>query len=130
MSYNKLTPLKLGPLPVETLKAFGIKAAPGEVVFTVAAQKHAIKGHAEEFALCLRYIDRAVQSPTHVGQAPQHKDVGVELIYEHVVDKVIILVAVHLEQTKDGNYIVKSTYPIARDKLERRIRKKFIVATK
>ncbi|YBV93986.1 hypothetical protein M1D80_04875 (plasmid) [Phyllobacteriaceae bacterium JZ32] len=129
MSYNKLTPLNLGPLPVEKLKDFGVIAAPGDVVFTVAAQKHAIKGHAEEFALCLRYLDRAVQTPTHVGQAPQHKDVGIELIYEHAVDKVIILVAVHLVQTADGNYIVKSTYPIARDKLERRIRKKFIVAT-
>ena len=43
--------------------------------------------------------------------------------------RTIILVAVHLVQSADGNYIVKSTYPIARDKLERRIRKKFIVAT-
>ncbi|WP_156382008.1 MULTISPECIES: hypothetical protein [unclassified Aureimonas] len=130
MSYNKLTPLNLGPLPVDKLKDFGIVAAPGDVIFTVAAQKHAIKGHAQEFALCLRYLDRAVQTPTHVGQAPQHKGVGVELIYEHVMDKVIILVAVHLELTPAGTYIVKSTYPIARDKLERRIRKKFIIAAK
>ncbi|MDQ0457967.1 hypothetical protein [Rhizobium paknamense] len=130
MSYNRLTQLKLGPLPVEHLKKFGIVAAPGEVIFTVAAQKHAIKGHAQEFALCLRYIERAVQSPTYVGQGPQHKNRGVELIYEHVIDKVIILVAIHLEKTEHGLYIVKSTYPISKDKLERRVRKKFLIATK
>ncbi|MCM2294421.1 hypothetical protein NAC44_19015 [Allorhizobium sp. BGMRC 0089] len=129
MSYNKLTPLRLGPLPIDKLKDFGILTPPGEVIFTVAAQKHAIKGHAAEFALCLRYIERAVQTPTYVGQAPQHKNLGVELIYEHVVDRVIILVAVHLEQTPEGFYIVKSTYPISKDKLERRIRKKFLMAT-
>lgn len=130
MAYNKLSPLNLGPLPVDKLKAFGIDADIGDVIFSIAAQRHAIRGHAEEYTLCLPYLERTVQTPTHVGQAPDHKNVGIELIYEHIADKVIVLVAVHLEPREDGTYIVKSAYPINRDKLERRIRKKFIIETK
>lgn len=123
---NDLKPLLLGSLPVASLKRAGIDAKEGDVVFSIAAQKHAISRHAEEFDICQPYLEAAVKSPTHIGQAPEHKDVGFELIYEHKTESVIVLVAVHLEPKKDGTYIVKSAYPINRDKLERRVRKKFV----
>lgn len=130
MAYNKLKPMRLGPLPVELIAKIGLKVEPGEVIFSISAQKHAISRHPEEYALCLPHLTNAIISPTHIGQAPDHKNVGIELIYEHVEEKVIILVAVHLEANEDGSYIVKSTYPIDRNKLERRVRKKFIISTK
>lgn len=118
---DKLKPLVLGKLPIDALKRAGIAVGDGDVIFSIAAQRHAISRHAHEFEMCRPYLSLAVGSPTHVGQGPEHKNLGFELIYEHVDGNTIVLVAVHLEPRLDGTYIVKSAYPINRDKLERRI---------
>ena len=118
-------------MPVDSLKKIGIAAVVGRVIFSIAAQKHAIKRHAAEFERCRPYLSLAVNYPTHVGQAPHHKGIGCELIYEHVAHGLIVLVAVHLEVLNaNGTYIVKSAYPIDRGTLDRRIRKGYVIATK
>ncbi|WP_037377574.1 hypothetical protein [Sinorhizobium americanum] len=127
---DKLKPLVLGKLPIDALKKAGIAVGGGDVVFSIAAQKHAISRHAHEFKMCRPYLALAVNSPTHVGQGPEHKNLGFELIYEQVDGDIIVLVAVHLEPRSDGTYIVKSAYPINRNTLERRIRKKFVMLAK
>ncbi len=65
------------------------------------------------------------QNPDYIGQAPGQND-GFELIGEIPHEQAIILVAIKLRVDRAGRYIVASTYPIDRNKLERRLRKGFI----
>lgn len=123
---EKLTPINLGWLEVGALIRFGISVLPGQVMFSIAAQKHTMKEHPADYDKCLSLMALAVKSPTHVGRSPDHKDDGFELIYEAATEDYIMLVALKLEQREDGTFAVSSAYPINRDKLERRVRKGFV----
>lgn len=102
----------------------------GQVSFTIPAQKHAWKSHPDTFLSCLPYLSQTVVDPTHVGQSPKHLNQGFELVRELKAVGLIVLVAVLVKPVAGEFYLVKSTYPIDRDKLERRLRKGHLIATK
>lgn len=122
------TPLNLGPLPCEILKrCLGLTLADGEVYFSIPAQRHAFDSHPDTYLSTAPFISAAVELPTHVGQAPQHKRSGFELIKEVPHEQLIMLMAVHLTPTNQGVYYVKSVYPIDHNKLSRRLRKGWVI---
>jgi hypothetical protein len=51
---------------------------------------------------------------------------GFELIGEAREDQAIILIAIKINRDRAGRYIVASTYTIDRNKLQRRVRKRFL----
>ncbi len=124
--YSKLRNLVLGVLPADRLAVTGLGLEAVPVRFTIAAQKHAIKRHPDEFHLCRPYLERTVKTPTYVGQSPKHEGNGFELVFESEQGDLLILLAVRLKQV-GGAYIVTSVYPINQDKLARRLRKGFLI---
>lgn len=118
--------LVLGDLPTDCLAKAGLDLEPRPVRFTIAAQKHAVSSHPHEFDLCQPYLAEIIASPTYVGQAPDHKNKGFELVLSAQSGGLLILLAVHIKPV-DGAYIVKSVYPINQNKLERRLRKGFLI---
>src|SRR5690606_2410519 len=123
-------PLILGDLPADHLQKFGLECAPGQVAFSIPAQKHAFERHPDTYMSCSLYLAQTVVEPTHVGQSPKHADQGFELVREIDDAGLIILIAVLIKPTKRGIYMVKSTYPIDIGKLENRIRKGHLIPTK
>ncbi len=120
--------LNLGPLPVKAIAAaLGLHLAPGDVLFTGLAQRHAQERHPTDFPLCLLNASRIVEAPAYVGQSPRQID-GLELIGEAVEDGALVLVAVELRPDRRGRYYVASTYRIERGTLDRRLRKGFAKA--
>ena len=118
--------LDLGPLPVAKInRVLRSSLAAGDAHFSVRAQSHSLTRHPDDFELCRQYVGQIVSNPDYVGQAPGQTD-GFELISEVPHEKAIILVAIKLRVDHVGRYIVVSTYPIDRNKLERRLRKGFI----
>lgn len=79
---------------------------------------------------CVPYLSQAVTDPTHVGQSPKHAGQGFELVREVNQAGLIVLLAVLIKPTGQGIYMVKSTYPIDRDKLANRLRKGHLIRTK
>ncbi len=94
--------------------------------FSIAAQKHAMTRHPSEYELCVPHLAQAVANPTYVGQAPDHKNKGFELVLHVQKDSLIVLIAIHFKPSKNGVYIVKSCYPINASTLDRRLRKKHL----
>jgi hypothetical protein len=124
---RKFKALTLGELPLECLEKAGLKLAAGSVHFSIAAQKHALSHHGDDFYLCEPFLAETVASPTYAGQGPDHKGKGFELVLHTRRRDLIVLVAIHLKPTKAGTYIVKSAYPINSNTLKRRLRKGFLV---
>lgn len=123
---RKLENLMLGDLPASLLARAGLNLPVRPIRFTIAAQKHAISGHPQEFDTCLPYLRDVVASPTYVGQGPEHRNKGFELVLSVKKGSLLILLALHIKPVA-GAYIVKSVYPIDKNKLERRLRKGFLV---
>ncbi|WP_420605622.1 hypothetical protein [Novosphingopyxis sp.] len=125
----EIVALDLGPLPVGQInKVLGLNLVAANAHFSVRAQTHSLTRHPEDFELCRRYVGQIVANPDYVGQAPGQTS-GFELIGEISGERAIILVAIKLRVDHSGRYIVASTYPIDRNKLERRLRKGFITPT-
>jgi hypothetical protein len=123
---TELTPLDLGPLPVAKINTvLGSSLVAADAHFSIRAQSHSLTRHPADFELCRRYVGRIVSAPDYIGQAPGQAD-GFELIGEVPQEGAIILVAIKMRVDRAGRYIVASTYPIDRNKLERRLRKGFI----
>lgn len=78
---------------------------------------------------CLPFLSETVIRPTHVGQSPRHANDGFELIREVRQTEIILLVAVLIRPTGQGFYLVKSVYPIDRNKLANRLRKGHLIKT-
>ncbi|WP_147412768.1 hypothetical protein [Rhizobium sp. AG855] len=127
--WPRFKPLILGELPVQHLRRFGLNLQPGPVGFSIPAQKHAFKSHPDSFMSCLPFLTQTVARPTHVGQSPKHTNDGLELIREVRQLDLILLVALLIRPTRQGVYMVKSTYPIDRNKLENRLRKGHLIET-
>lgn len=121
---QKLTPLVLGTLPTDVLKALGFALPAGDVWFSIGAQKHAIKRHPDDYPLCMPHLGDVVANPTHVGQSPHHSD-GFELVRD--TGGIIVLLGVLFAPGPNGLYIATTTYPLKRDTLERRVRKKHLL---
>jgi hypothetical protein len=122
----EIVALDLGPLPVAKINGvLGSSLTAADAHFSVRAQSHSLTRHPDDFELCRRYVGQIVSNPDYIGQAPGQND-GFELIGEIPHEQAIILVAIKLRVDRAGRYIVASTYPIDRNKLERRLRKGFI----
>ncbi len=128
--WPRFRPLILGELPVHQLKSFGLHLTKGFVTFSIPAQKHAFRSHPDSFMSCVPYLSQTVTDPTHVGQSPKHVGHGFELVREVNQAGLIVLVAVLIKPTGPGIYMVKSTYPIDRDKLANRLRKGHLIRAK
>ena len=118
--------LDLGPLPVAKINSvLGLNLTAADAHFSIRAQSHAQMRHPGDFELCRQYVGRIVAKPDYIGRAPDQVD-GFELIGEIPHEKAIILVAIKLRVDHAGRYIIASTYPIDRNKLDRRLRKGFV----
>lgn len=127
----KFRPLNLGPLPADTVnRCLNLTLPDGDVCFTIPAQKHAYRRHPDDYMTCVPFLSETILGPSHVGQAPDHEGEGFEMIKELPHESLIVLMAVNVRPTNRGIYIVRSVYPIDRNKLERRIRLKFVVPVK
>jgi hypothetical protein len=117
---NDWVDMALGPLPVGAiLQCLGIELPPGEVMFYAHAQKHTFDGKPERH-VCLPHLKATVAAPSYVGQQPDHKFKGFDLVYS-CPEGLIVLVAIGLK-IRRGVYPAKSTYPLKRDALLRRVR--------
>ena len=119
--------LDLGPLPIEIVnRILGVSLLPGAVIFRAAEQDHAFERHSEQYLRCLPFIRAAIANPTYVGQSPRHLT-GFELVRE-TDDSVYVLVALTLVTDEAGAYPVQSLYPVGRNTVMGRLRKRHLFA--
>lgn len=118
--------LLLGPLPVDAInRTLGHDLAPGDVIFTGAAQAHAFKHHQAEFQKCLPHVGATVGKPDFLGD--DFKNVGkIELIARVPALGGGLLVALIIEPDASGCYGVASCYPISQKKIEGRREKGYV----
>ena len=121
-------PIVLGSLPHSRVgQALNKIITPGDVHFTIPAQKHAFKRHPEDFHTCLPYLSQVICAPTYVGQAPQHAGKGMEAVLQVPSDGINVLVAITLASSNNGGYYVKSTYLVDNNKIYNRLRRGFLI---
>jgi hypothetical protein len=117
-------PIILGALPHDRLgQVLNTIITPGDVHFTIPAQKHAFKRHPKDFHTCFPYLSQAVFRPTYLGQSPHHIGQGIEVVLEVPGDGMNVLVAITVTSSDGGVYYVKSTYLIDNIKIYSRLRK-------
>lgn len=117
-----LVDIPLGPLPVDMInRTLGLDLEPGEVVFTAAAQRHAIKRHADDYAKCVPHLGQAISSPSFVGDDFKNPS-SFELVVR-VAALGGVLVAVGVERDASGHYRVYSAYPVSGTTIENRRQK-------
>lgn len=55
-------------LPADAINdTLGTELEPGEVVFSIPAQRHALRQHPDDFARCLPHVGGVVTGPLYVG---------------------------------------------------------------
>jgi hypothetical protein len=115
--------LELGPLPADAInRTLGHDLESGNVILSVAAQRHALRRHPEEYAKCMPHIASAVSRPDFLGD--DFKNHGkIELVVRVPALGGGLLVAVVIEPDGDGNYNVSSFYPVSAAKIENRRQK-------
>jgi hypothetical protein len=116
----KLKLIDLGALPVDDInQALGLEFEPGEVVFSVPAQKHALKEHPNEFMTCLPFAGLTVRDPTYAGEGFRNPG-KIELIRRvphPMPEREALLVAIATTRDEHGHYPVCSIYPIPQSTL-------------
>jgi len=118
----KWTELILGQLPADAINGtLDTELEPGEVVFSIPAQKHAMRRHPDDFARCLPHVGGVVTGPLYVGD--DFRNPGkIELVSRLPVLGGGLLVAVALERDDAGRYHVASVYPVSQSKIDTRRR--------
>jgi hypothetical protein len=117
--------LDFGPLPVEIVnRILAVSLPPGAVIFRAAEQDHAYEKHSEQYLRCLPFIRMVIAQPTYIGQSPHHLT-GFELV-KVTDDGLHILVALTFATDGAGAYPIQSLYPIRRDTVMGRLRKKHL----
>jgi len=124
---GKWTTIRLGRLPVAAInKYLGLTLVPGNVVFFWKAQEHSFTKEPHREPICSPHYADVITNPTHVGQQPKHKkkgkDEGFDLCRKISPTGLIILMAIKMTPLKSGVYVVRSSYPLPLDTLERRVR--------
>jgi hypothetical protein len=118
--------LVIGAIPSMAInRALGLELADGSVVLSRGAQRHALKRHPKDYALCLPHLSVIVTSPLYVGD--DFKNSGkIELVGRLRAAAISILVAVNVERNARGQYQIASFYPVSEDKIENRRRRGFL----
>ena len=103
----------------------GIEIEPGEVVFSVPAQLHALRNHPDDFPRCLPHTGSVIASPLYAGD--DFRNPGkIELISRIPALGSGLLVVIALKRDANGCYNVASLYPITISKIEGRLSKGFL----
>lgn len=117
----KLYKLRPGNFPDEIVyKTLAIEAEPGAVIFSVPAQNHANKNHPGDAELIIPHLSQVIEDPTYVGD--DYRNPGkIELV------RMIpgtggksALIAVTVEQDKNGLYNVCSSYLITQSEVDKK----------
>ena len=125
-----LVDFMLGPLPVDSInRTLGHDLSPGDVIFTVAAQRHVLRNHPEDYPRCLPHVRNVVQHPHYLGD--DLKNPGkIEMVSRVPALGTGLLVALVIEPDAHGRYGVSSCYPISEKKIENRRQKGFLIISK
>jgi len=122
---NSPQQLDLGNLPCETIrKTLGIELDEAKVVFSVAAQKHALRRHKLEYTKCLPYLGSIIGDPLYMGDDAKNPG-KIEFVSRVPSLGFGILVALSIEKT-DAGYNVCSIYPVSFKKIEARKQSKHL----
>jgi hypothetical protein len=113
---NRAISLLLGPFPAETInRTLLTELEPGDAVLTAGVQKHVLREHPNDFAWCLPHVATVVTNPLYVGD--DFKNPGyIEMISRVPGQKTGLLVAVCIKVNGEGQYEVRSFYPVRNEK--------------
>ena len=123
---NPLRPLPLGPLPVEVINlTLNLELEPGHVIFSIPAQRHALKRHPVDFPRCLPYTGSVIANPLFIGDDFRNPD-KIELISRIAALGGPMLVAISVEMDANGIYHVTSCFPFSEAKITARLSAGFL----
>ncbi|KAA0592973.1 hypothetical protein J2848_005670 [Azospirillum lipoferum] len=118
--------LDLGPLPVDAInKALSLELEAGTAVLIPAIQLHVLRRHPEDYERLLPHVASVVNAPQFIGDDIRNPG-KIELIARVPSVDSVLLVAVDVEVNANGQYEVRSFYPIAEDKVQNRLRKGYL----
>lgn len=119
----------LGPLPIAKVKTcLGLDLPQADVRFFAHRQDHAYSKEPHREAVCSPYYATVIANPTHIGQEPRYTGVAFEIVLAVAPSGPIVLMVINLARTRRGLYSVHTAYDINQNKLERRVRKKILIA--
>ena len=123
---NRIYSVFPGSLPVEDIsRTLGIELDPGEVVFTVPAQKHAIGRHPQDVPVITPHLSGIIESPMYMGD--DLKNPGkIEFVSKIRGHSGGALVAIAIETNADGRYHICSAYLISDSELDRKKSKQIL----
>lgn len=120
-----------GKMPCDIIKkTLGIYVEPGDVVLSVAAQKHIIKRHPGELEYILPRLSQVIENPLYIGD--DHRNPGkIEFVTPLPARDRFILISVTIEKNSgENNYHVCSAFLISQSKTDKRRNEKILLVAK
>ena len=118
---SKLFKLRPGKCPDDIVyRTLEIEADPGEVIFSVPAQKHANKRHPGDAQFIVPHLSQVIEDPMYVGD--DFRNPGkIELVrmIPNTGGK-SALIAVTVEPDEDGVYNICSSYLITQSEVDKK----------
>lgn len=118
---NRLYNLLAGKMPDDAVfETLGIELEPGDVKFSAAAQKHALKGHPNDVPLIVPHLSELIENPTYMGD--DFRNPGrIEFVSRIRGVEGAALIALTVEKNeRDGFYHVCSSYLITQSELDKK----------
>jgi hypothetical protein len=103
----------------------GYELDEGAVVFSINAQKHALKRHPNDYWACLPFIANILANPLYLGDDLNNND-RIEFVGRPPTLGTPILVAIEIKLDGNGCYNICSFYPISQGKVNDRIHKRHL----
>lgn len=121
MKKNKLFDIYPGAMPDEVIyRTIELEIEPGDVKFSAAAQKHAVRRHPADLPKIVPHLSQIIGSPTYIGD--DHRNPGkIEFVgrIPGVDGAALIALTVEKDET-DGFYHVCSSYFITQSELDKK----------
>lgn len=117
----KLYELRPGSFPEDIVyQTLDLEVDPGEVVFSVPAQKHAQRRHPEDAPLIVPHLSQVIEDPTYVGD--DFRNPGKIEFVRSIPGSggQSALVAVTVEKDGDGVYNICSSYLISQSEVDKK----------
>lgn len=100
-----------------------IEVDPGEVVFSVPAQKHAHRRHPEDAPLIVPHLSQVIEDPMYIGDDLRNPG-KIELVRAITGSGGrFALIAITVERDKSGVYHVCSSYLISQSEVDKKRQK-------
>jgi hypothetical protein len=123
---NRIYNVFPGSLPVDDIySTLGIDVDAGDVIFTVPAQRHALRRHPQDVPVITPHLSGIIESPMYMGDDLRNPG-KIEFVSKIRGHSGGALVAIAVEKNTDGYYHICSAYLISDSEFDKKKSKRIL----